>query len=103
LAPKTLPNATKIHDLDAPGGGKRVTFPDSEDNFLFHLVYKQELVEVSAYLPELDYSSPKSKPRPVNKTQRFKKGLDQFTSWAILDAALRISQKASSSIHLGST
>jgi catechol 2,3-dioxygenase-like lactoylglutathione lyase family enzyme len=74
LASKTLPNATEIHTLDAPGGGKRVTFYDPVDNFPFHLVYGQTPVEMSAHLPELDYNFPKNKNRPVNKTQRFKKG-----------------------------
>jgi hypothetical protein len=74
VAAKTLPNATAIHELDAPGGGKRVTFYDPVDGFPFHLVYGQTPVEVSAHLPELDYNFPNAKHRPVNRTQRFKKG-----------------------------
>jgi hypothetical protein len=74
LASKTLPKATPVEDLDAPGGGKRVTFRDPVDDFPFHLVYGQTLVEVSQHLPELDYNFPQSKHREVNRTQRFKKG-----------------------------
>lgn len=74
LASKTLPKATAVLDSDAPGGGKRVTFRDPTDDFPFHLVYGQELVPVAAHLPELDYNYPESKHRPVNRTQRFKKG-----------------------------
>lgn len=74
LASKVLPRATEIHTVDAPGGGKRVTFYDPVDGFSFHLVYGQTPIEVSAHLPELDFNFPQSKHRPVNKTQRFKKG-----------------------------
>ncbi|KAK4640898.1 hypothetical protein QC761_0096670 [Podospora bellae-mahoneyi] len=73
LASKTLPKATPVHDSDAPGGGKRVTFRDPVDDFPFHLVYGQTPVEKSAHLPELEYNFPENKHRPVNKTQRFKK------------------------------
>jgi len=74
LASKTLPRATEIHDLDAPGGGKRVTFYDPVDGFPMHLVYGQEQVPKSAHLPELSYNFPDAKHRPVNKLQRFKQG-----------------------------
>jgi hypothetical protein len=43
LAQDTLPNATKIYELEeAPGKGKGVTFYDPVDGFPFHLVYGQE-------------------------------------------------------------
>jgi Glyoxalase/Bleomycin resistance protein/Dioxygenase superfamily len=73
-AAETLPDATPVHDLDAPGGGKRVTFKDPVDGYPFHLVYGQRLVEHGKDLPELDYNYPTHKPRGVNKTQRFSKG-----------------------------
>lgn len=74
LATQVLPGASQIYDLDAPGGGKCVTFHDQVDGFPFHLVYGQEPVEMSNNLPELDYNYPTTKNRAVNKTQRFKKG-----------------------------
>ena len=74
LATQTLPLATPIHDLDAPGGGKRVIFYDPVDNCPFHLVYGQAAVEPTASFPELEYNFPTSKHRPANKTQRFKQG-----------------------------
>ena len=41
-ASKTLPNATKVHEMtEEPGGGFRVTFKDPFDGFPFHLVYGQ--------------------------------------------------------------
>ncbi|KAL5313231.1 hypothetical protein ACEPPN_018964 [Leptodophora sp. 'Broadleaf-Isolate-01'] len=70
----SLPGATPIHDVDAPGGGKRVTFYDRIDNFPFHLVYGQTAVEVTQIFPELSFNFPTSKHRPVHKTQRFEKG-----------------------------
>jgi hypothetical protein len=70
----SLPGATPIHDSDAPGGGKKVTFYDPVDNFPFHLVYGQTSVQITETFPELEYNFPTSKHRPVNKTQRFKKG-----------------------------
>lgn len=74
LASETLPNATSILDSEAPGGGKIVTFYDTIDHFPFHLVYGQTPVEMTETFPELQYNFPTSKHRPVNKTQRFKKG-----------------------------
>lgn len=73
-ASDTLPNATKIHDSDAPGGGKRVTFYEPVDNCPFHLVFGQNAAEMTDTFPELEYNFPTSKHRAVNKTQRFKKG-----------------------------
>lgn len=70
----SLPGATPIHDSDAPGGGKRVTFYDPVDNCPCHLVYGQTPVEETETFPELSYNFPTHKNRPVNKTQRFKKG-----------------------------
>lgn len=69
-----LPNATAIYDLDTPGGGKGVTFYDAVDNFPFHLVYGQVLVESANTFPELEYNFPTSKHRAVNRTQRFQRG-----------------------------
>jgi hypothetical protein len=70
----SLPGATPIHDSDAPGGGKRVTFIEPVDGCPWHLVFGQEPVEMTETFPELAYNFPVSKNRPVNKTQRFKKG-----------------------------
>lgn len=74
LASRILPGATDIHDVDAPGGGKRVTFYDPVDGFPFHLVFGQTPKEVSPRPAELDYNFPHDKHRDVNKTQRFKPG-----------------------------
>jgi catechol 2,3-dioxygenase-like lactoylglutathione lyase family enzyme len=74
IASDTLPGATKVLDLSAPGGGKTVTFHDNVDGFPFHLVYGQEAVEMTETFPELEYNFPTAKHRPVNKTQRFNKG-----------------------------
>lgn len=73
-AAKTLPRATGVHDLDGPGGGKRVTFFDPIDGFPFHLVHGQTEVPHGDDLPELSYNYPSTKNRPVNNTQRFKRG-----------------------------
>jgi hypothetical protein len=70
----SLPGATPIHDLDAPGGGKRVTFIEPVDGCPWHLIYDQKPVEMTETFPELAYNFPTSKNRPVNNTQRFKKG-----------------------------
>lgn len=70
----TLPDATPIHDSDAPGGGKRVTFYDPVDHFPWHLVYGQTALEITNSFPELEFNFPTNKNRAVNKTQRFKKG-----------------------------
>jgi len=74
LASKTLPNATPIHAMDVPGGGKRVTFNDPVDGFPFHLVYGQTPIPHSKDFPERNYNYPSSKNRPVNQVQRFKTG-----------------------------
>ncbi|KAF2837729.1 Glyoxalase/Bleomycin resistance protein/Dihydroxybiphenyl dioxygenase [Patellaria atrata CBS 101060] len=73
-ASETLPGASKIEDLDAPGGGKRVTFYEPIDNCPWHLIYGQSEKGVDDSLPELDYNYPTHKNRPVNHTQRFKHG-----------------------------
>ncbi|KIW07517.1 hypothetical protein, variant [Verruconis gallopava] len=72
LASRTLPDATPIHDLDAPGGGKRVSFKDPVDGFPFHLVYGQTPIEAAEEPPVLQYNHAATKPRPVNHVQRFK-------------------------------
>jgi catechol 2,3-dioxygenase-like lactoylglutathione lyase family enzyme len=74
LAARTLPNATPIHDLNAPGGGQRVTFSDPVDAFPMHLVYGQTAAEVSADLPELPSNYPFAKHRPVNSFKRLQPG-----------------------------
>lgn len=74
LASRTLPNATPIHALDAPGRGKRVTFNDPVDGYPFHLVYDQMPVESTSNKPVLEYNYPEEKHRAVNEVQRFKHG-----------------------------
>lgn len=73
-AAKTLPKASDIETLNAPGGGKIVTFHDPQDGFPFHLIYGQEEAVPGNGLPELDYNYPQNKNRDVNRTQRFKPG-----------------------------
>jgi len=73
-ASQMLPKATGIEDLDAPGGGKRVTFYDPQDGFPFHLVYGQDESVSENDGVELDYNYPQNKNRDVNKTQRFTQG-----------------------------
>lgn len=59
-ASKNLPKecrATEVHDLDAPGGGKRVTFYDPIDGFPFHLVHGQTPVALEdPGFPALKYN-----------------------------------------------
>ncbi|MCJ1409423.1 hypothetical protein MMC19_003504 [Ptychographa xylographoides] len=75
LAAEVLPGATRVYDLvDAPGGGRCVTFKDPVDGFPFHLVFGQRLEEPSMEFQALPFNFPGEKNRPVNKTQRFKKG-----------------------------
>lgn len=73
-ASKTLPKASGIETLNAPGGGKIVTFYDPVDDFPLHLIHGQEEVAPGNGLPELDYNYPQNKNRDVNRTQRFKPG-----------------------------
>lgn len=73
-ASRTLPNASEIRPIDAPGGGQQVTFHDPVDGFPFHLVHGQTPVAVSTHLPEREYNFPEAKHRAVNRTQRFKQG-----------------------------
>jgi hypothetical protein len=63
-----LSRAMPIHDLNAPGGGKKVTFYDLVDNFLFHLVYGQTAVDKIETFLEFAYNFLISKNRLVNKT-----------------------------------
>jgi cytochrome P450 family 619 len=45
-ASKTLPGASEIYELvDAPGGGRCVSFKDPVDGFPFHLVFGQTMRE----------------------------------------------------------
>lgn len=74
LASETLPGATSIHQLDAPGGGKRVTFYDPVDNFPVHLVYGQRETGILADYPELPSNYPLAKHRPVNAFKRLQAG-----------------------------
>ena len=55
-ASKTLPDATKVYQLnDAPGGGSCVTFKDPVDGFPFHLVFGQSFDKPTA-LPQRQYN-----------------------------------------------
>jgi len=86
LASSTLPDASEIYELlDAPGGGRCVSFKDPFDGFPFHLVFGQTSregrnVEVNeAELPngnpvQLKFNFPEDKHRLAGKSQRFKKG-----------------------------
>ncbi|KAK2767557.1 hypothetical protein FQN54_003715 [Arachnomyces sp. PD_36] len=74
-ASRTLPQATKIYELDeAPGGGLCVTFKDPVDDFPFHLVYGQGTMADETVTPQLKFNFPTEKHRPGNNTQRFKQG-----------------------------
>lgn len=59
-AAKVLPKEarpTGVYDLDAPGGGKCVTFYDPVDGFPFHLVHGQQKVEVrDPHFPVLKFN-----------------------------------------------
>ncbi|EXJ87574.1 hypothetical protein A1O3_04534 [Capronia epimyces CBS 606.96] len=74
LAQQTLPGASKIYELDAPGGGRCVTFHDPVDGFPFHLVYGQTPLTDEQLLPELQFNFPAHKQRPAGRYQRFEKG-----------------------------
>lgn len=74
LAVETLPKATPIHELNAPGGGMRVTFYDPVDNFPFHLVHGQSEAKIMADYPELPSNYPFTKHRPVNSFKRLQPG-----------------------------
>lgn len=90
LATQTLPLATPIHDLDAPGGGKRVIFHDPVDNCPFHLVYGQAAVEPSVSFPELEYNfQPLSTARSIRLSDS-SKALRPYISLAISDYASQI-------------
>lgn len=57
LVAERLPGASKIYDLvDAPGGGRCVTFYDPVDKFPFHLVYGQTAWPDERKLPGLDFN-----------------------------------------------
>ncbi|TQS31786.1 hypothetical protein Golomagni_07922, partial [Golovinomyces magnicellulatus] len=73
-AAETLPNATNVHDLDTPGGGKCVTFFDPVDGFPFHLVHGQKTRDDVEAFPQRNFNFPTEKNRSGNKTQRFEKG-----------------------------
>ena len=74
LASRTLPHATAVHDIDAPGEGKQVTFCDPVDGFPFHLVHGQRLAEASTDYPELPFNFPQNKHRPVSTFKRLQHG-----------------------------
>lgn len=75
LAAAILPGASAVReDLDAPGGGRVVTFRDPVDGFPFHLVHGQTaspLLDVP--LPSAPVNYPREKNRPKNQFQRFQK------------------------------
>lgn len=57
LAAEKLPGASKVYELvDAPGGGRCVTFYDPVDKFPFHLVHGQEAWPDERRLPELHFN-----------------------------------------------
>lgn len=45
LASEMLPNASAVRRLEAPGGGKIVTFQDPTDGFPLHLVHGQASID----------------------------------------------------------
>jgi hypothetical protein len=56
-AAQSLPGASAIYPLtDAPGGGRCVTFHDPVDEFPFHLVHGQTLLEDVKVFPQLDFN-----------------------------------------------
>ena len=56
-AARTIPTASKIHELvDTPGGGECVTIKDPVDGWPLHLVYGQEQKEVSEPHSEREYN-----------------------------------------------
>lgn len=56
-ASQTLPEATKVYELDqAPGGGLCVTFKDPVDAIPFHLVYGQAVADDTTPTPDLKYN-----------------------------------------------
>ncbi|KIH89899.1 oxidoreductase [Sporothrix brasiliensis 5110] len=69
--------ATAVYDLadiDAPGGGRGVTFYDPVDGFPFHLVHGQTRVAArDPNFPIVHLNYPAEKNRPVNRFQRFEK------------------------------
>ncbi|KAH8681099.1 glyoxalase [Xylariales sp. PMI_506] len=86
-ASEELPKATSVYKLGeepgsrsgggggAPGGGEGVTFYDPVDGFPFHLVHRQEAVDMlDIPLPHDPINYPTEKNRPANRTRRFKKG-----------------------------
>lgn len=56
LARKLIPSASEIYELDAPGGGKCVTFKDPVDGWPFHLVYGQTPVEERTSFQYLNFN-----------------------------------------------
>ncbi|KJK78009.1 hypothetical protein H634G_06592 [Metarhizium anisopliae BRIP 53293] len=73
-ASRILPNASEIHNLDSPGGGKCVTFRDPVDGFRFYLVCDQVLNDEPIFpSPQLKFNFPTNKFR-FNETKRFEKG-----------------------------
>lgn len=72
-AAKVLPDATGPYELDAPGGGKCVTFKEPVDGFEWHLVYGQTPAPDERVLPQLSFNFPTDKHRPKAQFQRFEK------------------------------
>ncbi|KAI0538061.1 glyoxalase [Xylaria digitata] len=75
LAADTLPKASDVYELiDAPGGGRCVTFHDPIDGFTMHLVHGQRSVDMLEIpLPRAPVNYPTEKNRPAGKFQRFTK------------------------------
>ncbi|KAI1302730.1 glyoxalase [Xylaria venustula] len=75
IAADTLPGSSGVHELvDAPGGGRCVTFYDPVDGWPMHLVHGQtgvEMLDIS--LPHAPVNYPTEKNRPAGKFQRFTK------------------------------
>lgn len=56
-ASRTLPGASKVTEFtDAPGGGRYVAFRDPVDNFPFHLVYGQKVLDDVKPFPPLKFN-----------------------------------------------
>lgn len=56
LATEVIPEASKIYDLDSPGGGKCVTIKDPVDGWPMHLIYGQATRDAEDDFKELQYN-----------------------------------------------
>ncbi|PHH93381.1 hypothetical protein CDD83_3694 [Cordyceps sp. RAO-2017] len=79
-AAAVLPQASAVHDLDSPGGGRGVTFRDPVDGFPFELVFGRRPRGASdtdpdaAGAPERARNYPQRKRRPAGDTVRMDRG-----------------------------